>query len=811
MKTFCYAALLAAIVELGLVFLPISAPSPESSSRVLPAESPVSAVSEGSSCVVDPEALKAQPAVYWEHTTSLSELATVLPETLPQLDWTSYNPESLTVMLEGLPVRFERSSYTDDFGGRKLWVGRNANRLDFVVAAGAGEDYFAVIGTTDGSYSVQVNNGTLLVKSTFDDRPISCPSDLALNALPGPELPHSTQSAADTAEETFYTIDLALFIDQASLAVEKYDESALITKMVANLGASNQELLNSQITNFAWKLNALVIVPSSVYTFSNDMGVDVGLMCSAGNPLSTLVQKTLSETGSDEAHLLVTGGGSWGGMAYVSWRYGMTRYDQLFYRSMTHELGHNFGSYHDRITDGAVGRDPDNYRFGFMFVDTAKYYWTTSKIYTGDIMSYATNRMPYFANPKVLYNYSSKDSAGVVHEITDAPMGVEVGQPDAANGSLYISENAARMAGYNTLQQHHITWASASRCIGAGTDTEFTVNTTDDGNATFQWYKDGAAISGATSANYKLTQVSSLNAGEYSVVVRLGGKTFSPLPSVLSVSPQSELNTLGRAVNISTRAMVKSGFDNQVAGFVISGNTPMQVLIRAAGPALVPFNVDGTLADPVLTLFDDKGVAIQSNDNWEAAELQQVSQAVGAFNWTVGSKDAAMLVTLEPGLYTAQVSGKGDCEGIGLVEVYAVQGNTSRMVNISTRSLVSEGSKSQVAGFVIGGQGLKTMLIRAGGPALLPLGISAAAEDTVLTLRDVHGKVIASNDDWCEGTETGALIKSLADTIHAYPWTSGSKDAALLVSLPPGTYTATVTAKTGTKEGVGLIEVYEVK
>ena len=130
--------------------------------------------------------------------------------------------------------------------------------------------------------------------------------------------------------------------------------------------------------------------------------------------------------------------------------------------------------------------------------------------------------------------------------------------------------------------------------------------------------------------------------------------------------------------NISTRGLVGTGGDIQIAGFVITGTTPKTVLIRAAGPSLGALGVPNTLADPVLSLFDSATPAnlIASNDNWgqaaNAADIAAAILAVGAFEFAANSLDAAILITLEPGAYTAQVSGSTGAPQVAIVEVYTV-------------------------------------------------------------------------------------------------------------------------------------------
>ena len=127
-----------------------------------------------------------------------------------------------------------------------------------------------------------------------------------------------------------------------------------------------------------------------------------------------------------------------------------------------------------------------------------------------------------------------------------------------------------------------------------------------------------------------------------------------------------------RLTNLSARTAVGTGGDILIAGFAIAGSGPKTLLIRAIGPGLTPFGVGGVLADPILTLFAGSA-KMGENDNWAgAAAIAAAASAVGAFAVPVDSRDAALLVTLPPGAYSAQVSGAGDTTGVALVEVYEV-------------------------------------------------------------------------------------------------------------------------------------------
>ena len=131
-----------------------------------------------------------------------------------------------------------------------------------------------------------------------------------------------------------------------------------------------------------------------------------------------------------------------------------------------------------------------------------------------------------------------------------------------------------------------------------------------------------------------------------------------------------------RVINLSSRAQAGGAAGTHIVGFVVTGARPKPILIRGIGPALSAFGVTGALADPLLTLFSADGRVITANDNWNdapnLADLRAATAATGAFALAEGSKDAALLLTLDPGLYTAQVTGIGNASGQSLIEFYEV-------------------------------------------------------------------------------------------------------------------------------------------
>lgn len=138
-----------------------------------------------------------------------------------------------------------------------------------------------------------------------------------------------------------------------------------------------------------------------------------------------------------------------------------------------------------------------------------------------------------------------------------------------------------------------------------------------------------------------------------------------------------EVSSAGaQIVNISTRAYVGTGSNVEIAGIVITGSQPATVLVRAVGPALGQFGVAGVLAIPSLSVVDASGGLVGTNTGWSnganPAAVAAASATVGAFPLTSGSADCALLLTLQPGSYTAVVSGVGGTSGVALVEAYQV-------------------------------------------------------------------------------------------------------------------------------------------
>ena len=322
---------------------------------------------------------------------------------------------------------------------------------------------------------------------------------------------------------------------------------------------------------------------------------------------------------------------------------------------------------------------------------------------------------------------------------------------------------------------------------------------------------------GGTAQAWQINSASQTSIARLADVQVSAGAVSLTVPSqsitLLVIPPGAAPSQANRLMNISTRSLVGTGSGVEIAGFVVAGTQPKTVLIRANGPSLASFNLTGALADPSLTLVDANHTVVAQNTGWctspNVSDIQGASSLAGAFSWPIGSKDSAILLTLQPGAYTALISGASGDTGVALAEVYDCDAPAAsvRMINISTRSLVGTGQSIQIGGFVVGGTQPKSILIRASGPALASFGVSGTLPNPTLKLFDSSGSVLAQNTGWGSSANASA-IQAAAARVGAFGWTSGSADSAILVTLPPGAYTAQVSGVSG-DTGVALVEVYD--
>jgi hypothetical protein len=258
-------------------------------------------------------------------------------------------------------------------------------------------------------------------------------------------------------------------------------------------------------------------------------------------------------------------------------------------------------------------------------------------------------------------------------------------------------------------------------------------------------------------------------------------------------------NPPAQAMNISTRLRVGEGENVMIGGFIIDGSEPKRVLIRALGPTLQQFDVPGVLPNPMVELSGRSG-PITGNNNWKDTQEAEI-RATGLA--PPNEMEAALVVTLDPGHYTAVIRDVNGATGVGLVEVYDLAPAASaKLANVSTRGFVESGDNVMIGGFILGnGAASRRLLIRAIGPSLSEQGVNAPLPDPVLELRDSNGMLIRDNDNWRASQQAEIEATGLAPEKEA--------ESAIIAMLAPAAYTAIVAGK-NSLAGVGLVEVYQL-
>lgn len=266
---------------------------------------------------------------------------------------------------------------------------------------------------------------------------------------------------------------------------------------------------------------------------------------------------------------------------------------------------------------------------------------------------------------------------------------------------------------------------------------------------------------------------------------------------------QTSFNPQTPLVNISTRGIVGAGERQMIAGFAVAGTLPVRVAIRAQGPSLSRFGISNTARKPHLYLYDEKGNRLGDNAGWKQHPNWRMLQSY-ALNPS-DDNEPAMVVTLWPGLYSAILGDDAGTDGIAIVEAFNIDGETpTRLANLSTRGVVGQNDEQLIAGIIVKDTP-RTFVIRTQGPSLAQFGISQPANDTRIALfTQADGKQIASNDDWKAEVGNARLMTDLAGYAP-----QNNREAALVVTLQPGAYTAVVDAK-GTN-GIGIVEVFDIQ
>lgn len=345
-----------------------------------------------------------------------------------------------------------------------------------------------------------------------------------------------------------------------------------------------------------------------------------------------------------------------------------------------------------------------------------------------------------------------------------------------------------------------------------GTPVTMSISASGNPAPTYQWYRNDAAIDGATGSSLTLNSPSAADAGTYKVIVSNSAGSVTSSSFTLTVTPSTT-----RMTNISVLADVGAA-TNLSVGFYVQGG-PKTIFVRGLGPTLSAVGVSGVVVDPQITLYRHTGtgtVSLLVNNDWStatnrAALLNATSRFTALPFISDPSRDAAIMPTINvDGLYSVQLVSNGGTPGTALVEMYDTDtGTPSRFINVSALNDVAPG-KGLTAGFYLSGTSKKRLLIRGVGPGLGAVGVTGFLPDPQLIVHRIANVnlPIASNNDWGSAANA-ADAASASQQVAGLQLSAGSKDAVLLIDLDPGLYTAQVTSADGAS-GVALIEVYDV-
>jgi hypothetical protein len=260
-----------------------------------------------------------------------------------------------------------------------------------------------------------------------------------------------------------------------------------------------------------------------------------------------------------------------------------------------------------------------------------------------------------------------------------------------------------------------------------------------------------------------------------------------------------------RLVNIATRVNVQGGENDGIAGFIKRNGSTQRVMVRGIGPSI---GFSGTLADPVLKVYDSTHAQIATNDNWRSTQQAEIS-ATGLA--PANDKESVVIINLAGAAahsdYTAVLSGVNGATGIGLVEVYDLDAESfADLGNVSTRGLVGTGPNVLIGGLTVRDDSVTNqppgILLRGIGPSLSASGVSKPLQDPFIELHDSQGALVVSNDDWGSGPDAAALTTS--GFAPANP-----KESAIIRTVAPGAYTVILSGVNG-GTGVGVVEAYNL-
>ena len=490
----------------------------------------------------------------------VSSASSSVHQILPRLeqtvsDWRGYQPQKMTIApYADLALEFEMTSVRVE-NGRTIWRGRNALSGAFLVTVATLNEWHAVLEVPAASSfefhisgqiaSVTESNATVLCGN--EKLTASAAVSGAVEAVASVALTGSTLSSTDNVN----TVDALFFYDAATLAANGNNIQRIETTIAGLVESANTVLQNSGVNSLRWRYVAAYQVPN--YTATDSLQDDLNLISNSSNVVGKFVADKCALHGVDQAMLFVGNkrGDNYDGLGWVPSGEGAVAHSSTMlwnsgYVVLAHEFAHNFGCRHDRKTEG-VTTDDGKYSYGFRFDLNGKD--------TGTVMSYASTRVPFFSNPNCTY-------AGVA-------LGVQADGSDEANNSRVLREHAETMAAYRALNQAPIIIANPQSVrVSQGASVSLGVSATGS-ELTFQWKKNGIALSGATDSAYVKSSAEGSDEGLYSVVVANALGQVSSDTAAVAMADIASSSTSSSNASSSNNAAAGGGGGGAVEPWVL--------------------------------------------------------------------------------------------------------------------------------------------------------------------------------------------------------------------------------------------------
>ena len=326
---------------------------------------------------------------------------------------------------------------------------------------------------------------------------------------------------------------------------------------------------------------------------------------------------------------------------------------------------------------------------------------------------------------------------------------------DAGNYSVVVSNSVgsatSTSAALTVTNAPTITAQPTNQTVSVGSSFALSVSATGSPAPTYQWFKDGVSLSGATSATYSVASAQTSNAGTYNVRVSNSSGSVTSSGAVVAVATAPAIST-----------------------------APAAQTVAAGGQVVLSVSATGSPA-PTYQWQKD-GVAIAG-----ATQAQL----------TIASATPA-----DAGAYAVVVTNSA---GTASTVPVTLTVNYSQLVNLSTRAYVPPGG-ALTAGFVLRGATDKPVIVRGVGPTLNNFGVSDALADPQLAvIAQDTAETLAVNDTWSVIPQLSTAFQS----VGAFPLPLGSTDAASEIRLLPGAYSTWISSDVSAAGGIALAEIYD--